>query len=301
MKKYKKFLRVLFVLAILGVVVVYTFSVVTAGQPEAKLGAREHNTEAKRTDKTGRIRLLSLNLAHGRKDGLQQILLSRKEIEKNLVDIAEVLQREKPDVVALQEADGPSFWSGSFDHVAYLAEQSRFAWSLRAANLDGWGLSYGTGLLTNLKPTDSFGVTFSSSAPTPSKGFLVTALSLPGEPAVEIDVVSLHLDFSRQSVRTRQVSELVTYLRKRGRPLILVGDFNAEWDDTGSSVRSTAKQLGLSAYKPNSKNFKTFPTLDSRLDWVLVSEEFNFVNYMVLSDVISDHQAVLVELELVAE
>ena len=29
-----------------------------------------------------------------------------------------------PDVVALQEADGPSGWSGNFDHVATLARQA---------------------------------------------------------------------------------------------------------------------------------------------------------------------------------
>ncbi|WP_419616290.1 hypothetical protein, partial [Thiolapillus sp.] len=44
----------------------------------------------------------------------------------NLQDIAVVLKREDADIVALQEADGASLWSGGFDHVAMLAKEAGY-------------------------------------------------------------------------------------------------------------------------------------------------------------------------------
>ena len=54
------------------------------------------------------LKVMTLNLAHGRKDRWHQMLLKRRQIEEHLDHIAEVICREKPDVIALQEADGPS-------------------------------------------------------------------------------------------------------------------------------------------------------------------------------------------------
>jgi endonuclease/exonuclease/phosphatase family metal-dependent hydrolase len=68
----------------------------------------------------------TLNLAHGRKDSLNQLLLWTSTIKENLNDIADVLGQHKPHVVALQEADAASFWSGSFDHVEYLASNAHY-------------------------------------------------------------------------------------------------------------------------------------------------------------------------------
>ena len=57
------------------------------------------------------LRVATLNLAHGRKDSLNQFFLWTSTIKENLDDIADVLSRHKPHVVALQEADAASFWS----------------------------------------------------------------------------------------------------------------------------------------------------------------------------------------------
>jgi hypothetical protein len=67
------------------------------------------------------LRVATLNLAHGRKDSFNQLFVWESTFKENLNDVAEVLTRHRPHVVALQEADAVSRWSGSFDHVAYLA------------------------------------------------------------------------------------------------------------------------------------------------------------------------------------
>jgi hypothetical protein len=73
----------------------------------------------------------SLNLAHGRGDSVNQLFVSTPTIRANLGRIAKLLRRERPDLVALQEADGPSRWSGGVDHVAYLAEQAAYPAQVR--------------------------------------------------------------------------------------------------------------------------------------------------------------------------
>jgi len=57
------------------------------------------------------LKVMTLNIAHGRSTGFHQLLQSRSTVVRNLDHIRAVLSREKPDLLGLQEADGPSFWS----------------------------------------------------------------------------------------------------------------------------------------------------------------------------------------------
>jgi hypothetical protein len=79
------------------------------------------------------LTLLTLNIAHGRKDGRNQMLQRTVTILRNLDDITRLLAQTSPALVALEEADGPSFWSGKFDHVKYLAKQAEFPHHAAAA------------------------------------------------------------------------------------------------------------------------------------------------------------------------
>ena len=51
------------------------------------------------------IRAVTLNVAHGRKDGRNQMLLGEETIRSNLVEVADFLDRSEADVIALQEVD----------------------------------------------------------------------------------------------------------------------------------------------------------------------------------------------------
>ena len=139
------------------------------------------------------IKVITLNLAHGRKDSWHQLLLSSATIASNLLDIAVFLKQSQADIVALQEADGVCFWSGNFNHVQYLAENSNYRFFVQAKNVDGLGLSYGTALLSQIPLDDAIAFTFTAGWPGPAKGFLVSTMDVTlGK---RIDVVSLHLDF----------------------------------------------------------------------------------------------------------
>jgi len=244
------------------------------------------------------LTVMTLNIAHGRGDSFHQLLQRSDTTHSNLATIATLFKTTDADVIALQEADGPSFWSGNFDHVEYLAKQASFGHSVHGTHVDGIGLSYGTALLANLELQDAQAITFAPTLSPVPKGFVVSTIRWPGIPCVDIDVVSIHLDFASQSVRRKQAMELVETLRARDRPLIIMGDLNSEWQLQNSSVQYLSQALALSAYSPERTDLDTFPAFGERLDWILVSPELKFRSYRVLSDVVSDHRGVVAELIL---
>ena len=287
-----------------GIAVLLTLPSFMVGDPEARLPTSVIPTDASEREPSSpgsshSIKLMTLNIAHGRKDGGHQMFQKTATIKSNLDDIAAVLRREKPDVVALQEADGPSVWSGKFNHVEYLAKAAEIPYFVRAENVKGMKLSYGTALLSMLPLQDSVSFTFAPSPPTFSKGFVVSTISLPGEPSFKIDIVSVHLDFSRKSVRKAQVEEMISKLEGRAQPLLIMGDFNCEWADKKSPLRMLAEKLNVKPYQPEAKNMITFPTLGKRLDWILISAQLEFATYTVLPDIISDHFGMISEISVV--
>jgi endonuclease/exonuclease/phosphatase family metal-dependent hydrolase len=91
---------------------------------------------------------------------------------------------------------------------------------------------------------------------------------------------------------------MVGLLSKRGNPLIVMGDFNCQLQDSNKVLDILEDGLLLSAYALYSKELQTFPLLNRRLDWILISPELEFQNYAVLDDHVSDHSAVVAELML---
>ena len=90
-------------------------------------------------------------------------------------------------------------------------------------------------------------------------------------------------------------------LKDQGKNLIIMGDFNSDWQAEASAVRRLAEGLDLQAYEPEGKDLATFRSRNTRLDWVLISEEMKFISYRVLPERVSDHSAILAEIGLVGD
>lgn len=291
----------LFILAALGCVIATLACAVTsdpAGSTQNTIPRHRENLIAADVGVlTGDLKILTLNMAHGRKEGPNQLLLSEQTIRQNLRDIAAVLKQTGSDVVALQEADGPSRWSGNFDHVAFIAEQAGYPWFFRAAHVESWLSTYGTAILTRFPVIETIEHAFKPSPPTFNKGFLLGRVMWKPDPKAErvisLDIVSVHLDFSRKSVRQQQIIEITNILSKRSNPIIISGDFNSEWFSEKSAVKRLADTAHMKVYQPDAKHLQTYLKRGTRLDWILISKELEFVSYEVLADVISDHQAVV--------
>jgi endonuclease/exonuclease/phosphatase family metal-dependent hydrolase len=242
--------------------------------------------------------VMTLNVAHARSDGFHQLLQGAATARRNLDAIADLMQAHEPDIVALQEADGPSFWSGNFDHVDHLARNHSFPYYTRGIHAKGFKLAYGNALLSGLKLADPLSVTFDRKLSFIPKGFVVSSVTWPGSHSLEVDVVSLHLHPLSHEVRKKQAQVLVQTLRERNRPLIVMGDFNTDWQRDGSVLKWVADRLSLEAFEPEHAGLKTFPALDERLDWILVSPRFEFRSYRVLTETVSDHLGVIAEVGL---
>lgn len=224
------------------------------------------------------------------------MLQRRRSIRSNLDDVAEVIRRESPNVVALQEADGPSAWSGQFDHVRYLAEAGGLDYAVQGQHVNGATLRYGTALLAERPLRDPISVAFRRSPPSFSKGFVASSLDWPGFGEQGVDVVSLHLDFLRNTVRHRQVRQVIEALGDCPRPLVVMGDFNCTWKQGRTPLNLFAEELELRAFEPYADELVTFAKTNRRLDWILVSPELEFVSHRILNDPLSDHYAVVAEI-----
>ena len=250
----------------------------------------------------GILSVLSLNLAHGRKDSVNQLFLRKEDFENNLSEIADLIIETDADIVALQEADGPSRWSGGFDHVATLAEDADYPWFERASHAQSWMFDYGTALLTRQPFEEVLNHTFESSPPTMDKGMILGQIAWQKEQGSEksllVDIVSVHLDFSRKSVREKQIEELGNALEGRKNPVIILGDFNSEWFSDASIVQALAERAKLQVYMPEATNLGTYKDGKKRLDWILISQELEFIKYSVLPINVSDHFPVYAEIAI---
>lgn len=243
------------------------------------------------------LRVLSLNMAHGRKDSFSQFFVSEAEIRQNLAEIAEFLKRENADIVTLQEADSPSRWSGNFDHVALLAREAGYPWYTHANHVDNMFATYGTAVLSRYPITRGYRVDFNPTPPTTRKGFTLAEIEwTPAGSAREklfIDIVSVHLDFSRRSKRIDQVEDMKVALEQRTNPTIVLGDFNSTWSEGDLELQALAKKKQLKTHRPDANHLYTY--FDERFDWILISKEFEFCNYYTAPDILSDHRAVISE------
>lgn len=243
------------------------------------------------------LTIVSLNMAHGRGLSLNQILVNRLKTKNNLDHIAGFLLQVEGDIVGLQEADMPSFWSGNFNHVEFLASRGEYPQFIHAPHADIKIGHYGTAIMSRLPVKAGYGVTFSPSPPTTNKGFTLAEIDWKTRKGtIPIAVISVHLDFSRKSVRQQQLSEIRETLSALNIPVIVMGDFNSE--SLASQLTSGIEEasLFLHTYYDSGKDLSTYK--DKRLDWILLSNDFVFDSYLVSPVELSDHLAVIATVRL---
>jgi endonuclease/exonuclease/phosphatase family metal-dependent hydrolase len=246
------------------------------------------------------LRLFTLNMAHGRNKATHQAFLKRHRLERHLEEIADTVRGLDVDVLGLQEADGPSAWSGNFDHVATLAERAELSDFFHGDhNRFGFGrfnVTSGTALLARLPLSDRRSEPFRSNW-RDTKGFVVATVEVPAWGGMAIDLVSLHLDFLRPKIRRRQIQGLVTALAGRQRPRVVLGDLNCSWHLEPRSMQYLSEELDLRAYAPHSLT-PTYPSARPRFrfDWILISRELDFTGYRRVDTQLSDHLGVVADL-----
>jgi len=252
---------------------------------------------------SGELSVITLNLAHGRKDSFNQMFQKTSTTRKNLEEIAGFLSNSGADLVALQEADSASRWSGNFNHVELISRESPYPCQIHAHHATNYMYDFGTALLSRVPFKDSLLYTFKPSPPTTNKGFVMGQVrwnpdgQLP-EP-ITVSVISVHLDFSRKSVRDAQIKEIQTVLPDLTTPVVILGDFNTDWNSNNSALRDIVLNGEFKVYEPEAAGLGTYKSGKHRLDWILISRDLEFVSYEVPRLVLSDHLPVKATLRLV--
>ncbi len=244
------------------------------------------------------LEVATLNLAHGRGQAIDQFRLSVQQAQGNIDAAAVVVKREAPAVLAVQEADAPSAWSGLFDHVARLAGAANFPHVHHGLHTDagllGVHIRTGTALLAKRPLVSAASRQFTANR-THVKGFVTAEIQFDGR---RVLVASIHLASGSKDIRRQQAEQLITALRSGGAAMVLMGDFNSSWSDEQDAVRVVASRLKLETYEPHSRGLDTFRANRprSRIDWILISPQLEFVDYRVWPDQVSDHLGVAARL-----
>ena len=256
------------------------------------------------------FRIVTYNIAHGRGLSLYQGLNSHASIRRNALKIAHLLERLKPDVVALQEIDEDSHWNGRLNLLDYLREHSQMQYAVMGVNSQRSGrkpLRYGNAVLSRHRIGAWENISFGHSE-IGGKGFLFAEIDV-GRGHV-VPVVNLHLAFASRRVRLQQVEAVSDYLSSKYQhrhaewlvPPILCGDMNnsSRSPDATAALFDYFQRHG--EYTLHPENARTFPSpLPSRaLDFVFLPPACRLPQSAVLRTMLSDHRPVVVDFRLPA-
>jgi endonuclease/exonuclease/phosphatase family metal-dependent hydrolase len=251
-----------------------------------------------------RLRLVTFNIAHGR--GLTPIqgLTSPRKLRLNLRKIAALLERLDPDVVALQEIDECSRWSGNFDHLDYLRVHAGFphaAFGINNRRVGLLNLCYGNALLSRHPLIEMETVVFGQKR-VGEKGFLYAEINVGG---LCIPFVNLHFQFGSRAHRLRQLDLLVAWLRLKQRSHgkrwavspVICGDFNnpSTAPDATAALHGHLAAYGDYVIHPQSGGTYPSPLPQRTLDFIFMPAGCRMVHCEVVKSMLSDHRPVLLE------
>ena len=230
----------------------------------------------------GEFGIMTFNIRVGK--GIDQV--------NNLQRSADIINRERPDVVALQEVDSVTVRTGGRDQAQELGRLTGMN-SVFAAAMEFNGGKYGVGLLSREKPLS------------------VKRIPLPGREEVRVMLIAefsgyvvaaTHFSLT-EADRLASAEILLKETAQIDKPVFFAGDLNALPES------ATIKLLEQHFALLTDKNVFTFPadTPDRCIDYIFArspkapfGKEFKVISTTVLPEpMASDHRPVMVKLRLV--
>lgn len=226
------------------------------------------------------VRLMAYNIHHGEgTDG-----------DLDLERIAEVINAQQPDLVALQEVDRGVRRTGREDQAVRLAQLTGLAPAF-GAFMDYDGGEYGMAILSRWPMLEVENIRLPD-GDEPRTALRVRVRS----PRTGDELVFVGIHFYRtDDERMSQARRLVEALEAEGAPVVLAGDFNSTPE---SPVLDLVGRRWWAL--PKGEDHLTFPSTDPRteIDFILLRprERFHLSSHDVLDEpVASDHRPLVAE------
>lgn len=242
--------------------------------------AEQHKRSATRSS-VDTLRVLSYNIHHA--EGMDGAV--------DLERIADLINRLEPDVVALQEVDQLVERTERVDQAMVLGELTGLT-PVFGAFMVYQGGQYGMALLSRWKVVDATNVRLPDGEEPRS-----SVVAVLESPTTRNRVVIAGIHFYRtEEERMAQAKTLVTELKDRSKPVILVGDFNSQ---PGSTVMQYLEREWSVMNK--GENRFTFPSYAParEIDFIVARRdaELELLSHEVLNEpVMSDHQPIFAEI-----
>jgi endonuclease/exonuclease/phosphatase family metal-dependent hydrolase len=261
------------------------------------------------------LKLATFNIAHGRGTNESNFSPAAERFQR-LKKIAEMLKEEKADIVVLQEVDFDAAWTGHEDQARVIARAAGYKYVLEHRNFD---VSFplvrfrcGNAILSNHRIVASHLVplpVFSKWEQLVAGAKQAVCVDLQVAKDERVRLLAVHMEPRDEATRVRCSEPVLKCAAASPYPFFCLGDFNstptnfpgaAEADRGGLSllqVLRESKAFQIRPEDPPVPDQLTWPSFaPSRLiDWIMVPNRWNIVDYGVRHTDLSDHRAVFAE------
>lgn len=213
----------------------------------------------------------------------------------DLQRIAEVINRERPDLVGLQEVDRGVKRTEGKDEIAELAALTRMEYAF-APNLDYQGGKYGVAILSRFPIKKTVHRMFENKRESERRGMLLVEVDVDRKP---LTFVTTHLDYQFEDGRLFETEQLLKNLTGAKEPLIVVADLNDVPSGSAYRLMRTRFEDAWVASRAKGDGF-SFPADKpvKRIDHIFYSKGVRAKRAWVVETLASDHIPVVADVEV---
>lgn len=215
----------------------------------------------------------------------------------DLRSIADVIKKNKPDVVFLQEVDKNTTRSGNVDQLALLAAETDMSFYYFGKAIDYQGGEFGLGILSHYPLSDS--KTFKLPKIELGNQYVSDRILVTASISIDktdIIIANTHLALT-QANRDIQVPRIKEILSTWDEPIIFAGDLNSKPES--STIQSF---IDYGFKKTCITHCYTIPSNDpyKELDYILLKplEKFQVLSHLVIDNQSSDHLPIMSVLKI---
>jgi endonuclease/exonuclease/phosphatase family metal-dependent hydrolase len=233
------------------------------------------------------FRVMTYNIHHG--EGVD----GKIDVQR----IAQVIRRERADIVALQEVDRGVERTARRDLIAELAAMTKMNYAF-GKNIDYQGGEYGNAVLTRFPIVKQHNHHYQMLRPGEQRGLLQVVVRVESR---ELLVLNTHIDFRPDdSERLMNVDEARQILAQYpSLPVVFCGDFN---DTPGGRTHAKMKDAFVDLWERHGRGDGfTYPSTQpqKRIDYIFIKKTGSLVpiRAWVVQSEASDHLPVVAEVQ----